>query len=383
MLGWKREPFLSDLKDPDTGDWIPSEVLHRLKSVFAVTLALVVLIGGGTYAGTKAYDYYKQVRTAEDYMDKAGTADIEITIPKGATVSQIGDILVSKDVVKSAKAFKSAASTDSKASTIQAGKYKLRTQIPSATALIMLENSDNIVRNHVTVREGLRLGDILASLSQQTGVPLDQFTVVTSQHADQLDLPAYANNNPEGFLFPDTYEVPDTVAPTDLLKQMAAQFKQVAEDLNLEGNASKVNLTPLQVVTVASIVDAEVNKDQYRPMVARALYNRLAQKMPLQLDSTIAFFTTKKTTFTTAADRATANPYNTYLNQGLPPGPIDAPSKASLQAALNPADGDYLYWTVINPETGETAFAKTNDEQNANRAKLNAWCKANAGKCNQ
>lgn len=383
MLGWKREPLLTDLKDPDTGEWIRSEVLHRLKSVFAVVLALGVLIGGGAYIGGKAYGAYIDYRTADDYIDVKGVQDVEVTIPKGATLSQMGDLLVEKGVVKTAKAFDHAASGDPKAATIQAGKYKLRTQIPARTALTMLEDSKNIVHNRITIREGLRMSDQFASLSQQTGIPVDQFNAVVKDHADQLGLVAYANGNPEGFLFPDTYEIPDNPNPTDILKMMASRFQTVSDDLNVEGNAAKVNLTPLQVITVASIIDAEVNKDQYRPMVARAIYNRLTQKMPLQLDSTIAFFTNKKTTFTTAADRKLASPYNTYLNQGLPPGPIDAPSRASIEAALNPADGDYIFWTVINPETGETAFAKTNDEQNANRAKLQAWCKANAGKCTQ
>lgn len=90
MLGWKREPLLADLKDPDTGEWIRSEVLHRLKSVFAVVLALGVLIGGGAYIGGKAYGAYIDYRTADDYIDVKGVQDVEVTIPKGRPSARWG-----------------------------------------------------------------------------------------------------------------------------------------------------------------------------------------------------------------------------------------------------------------------------------------------------
>lgn len=381
MFGFKRERLLPELKDPDTGAWLPKEIFRFLRNAFAVVLSLVIVVGGTIFGGMKAWEAYDKWRTAEDYINTAGTADVVVTIPAGSTLTAIGDILVQNDVVRSTKAFSRAAASDSKAQSIQAGKYKLRTQIPAKTALAMLEDPKNIVHNKLTVIEGLRLADQVASLAQQTGVPVEQWNAALAK-PEELGLVAYAQNHPEGFLFPDTYEYADNPNPTDVLKTMATKFQQVSDNLGVEEKAAALGLSPLQAIVVASIIDAEVNKEEYRPMVARAIYNRLKVNMPLQLDTTVNYATGKsRNVFTTDADRAVDSPYNTYKNTGLPPFPIDAPSEAAIRAALNPADGDYLYWVVINVDTGETAFAKTYEEHQQNVAKLQAWCKANPGKC--
>lgn len=123
-------------------------------------------------------------------------------------------------------------------------------------------------------------------------------------------------------------------------------------------------------------------------MVARAIYNRLqgktetGQPMKLQLDSTVIYANGGTGTLTTTdAQRALDSAYNTYKVDGLPPGPINSPGKSAIEAALNPADGTWIYWVVVNPQTGETKFASTDAEHQANVAEFQAWCKANAGKC--
>jgi UPF0755 protein len=254
-------------------------------------------------------------------------------------------------------------------------------------AIAMLIDLHNKVVKRVVVREGLRFTAAVKVLAKGTGLTEDQFTAALKDPT-KLGLPAYAANSPEGFLFPDSYEVADAPDALTVLKGMTAEYATVTASLNLETRAAALGMTPLQVLTVASLIEAEVNRADDRPKVARAIYNRLQGKtesgqiMKLQLDSTVIYANNLEGKLTTTNEqRALKSPYNTYVVDGLPPGPINAPGKAALEAALNPADGDWIYWVVVNPETGETKFGTTLAEHEKNVAEFQAWCQANKGKC--
>ena len=154
-----------------------------------------------------------------------------------------------------------------------------------------------------------------------------------------LKLPKYAKKRPEGFLFPDTYELTADSTATSTLKQMVTQYKSVTREIEFEAAAKRLKRSPYEVLIVASIVEREVNKEEYRPKVARVLYNRLDKGMKLGLDSTVIYAENLKTNTTTKKDRASKSKYNTYRHKGLPPGPISAPGKAALEAAANPEKG--------------------------------------------
>jgi UPF0755 protein len=377
---------VSDLFDDD-GKVDRSEVFRRVRSGLAVLLALAVLVGGGWFAATKGYEKYLDWRQTDDYIG-AGKDDIQITIPAGASLTEMGSILVKADVVRSSKAFKNAAAKEPKSTTIQPGTYKLKTHLPASSAIAMLiDPAHNKVVKRVVVREGIRVSAAVKVLAKGTGLTEDQFNAALKDPS-KLGLPAYAANNPEGFLFPDSYEVADTPDALTVLKGMTAEYAQVTASMNLESRATALGLTPLQVLTVASLIEAEVNRAEDRPKVARAIYNRLegktesGQVMKLQLDSTVIYANNLDGKLTTTNEqRALKSPYNTYVVDGLPPGPINAPGKASIEAALNPAEGDWTYWVVVNPDTGETKFGSTLAEHEKNVAEFQAWCQANKGKC--
>jgi UPF0755 protein len=377
---------VSDLFDED-GKVDGAEIGRRIKSGIAVLVALVVLIGGGWFAATQGYAKYMDWRQTDDYIGN-GVDDVQITIPAGASLTDIGLIVVKADVVKSTKAFQSAAAKQAKSTAIQAGTYKMKTHLPAASAVArLIDPATYKVVKRVLVREGLRVSAIVPVLAKGTGLTEDQFNAVLKDPS-KLGLPAYANNNPEGFLFPDSYEVADKPDALTILKTMTAEFATVAVSEDLANRATAMGMTPLQVLTVASIIEAEVNRPEDRPMVARAIYNRLqgktetGQPMKLQLDSTVIYANGGTGTLTTTdAQRALDSAYNTYKVDGLPPGPINSPGKSAIEAALNPADGTWIYWVVVNPQTGETKFASTDAEHQANVAEFQAWCKANAGKC--
>ena len=377
---------MSDLFDED--DKVDSaEIGRRVKSGIAVLVALAVLIGGGWFAATKGYAKYMDWRQTDDYIG-TGVDDMQITIPAGASLTDMGLILVKADVVKSTKAFQSAAAKQVKSTAIQAGTYKMKTHLPAASAVArLIDPATYKVVKRVLVREGLRVSAIVPVLAKGTGLTEDQFNTALKDPS-KLGLPAYANNNPEGFLFPDSYEVADKPDALTILKTMTAEFATIAASEDLVNRAAAMGMTPLQVLTVASIIEAEVNRPEDRPMVARAIYNRLqgktetGQPMKLQLDSTVIYANGGTGTLTTTdAQRALDSAYNTYKVDGLPPGPINSPGKSAIEAALNPADGTWIYWVVVNPQTGETKFASTYAEHQTNVAEFQAWCKANAGKC--
>jgi UPF0755 protein len=377
---------VSDLFDED-GKVDGAEIGRRVKSGIAVLIALAVLIGGGWFAATKGYAKYMDWRQTDDYIG-TGVDDMQITIPAGASLTDMGLTLVKADVVKSTKAFQSAAAKQAKSTAIQAGTYKMKTHLPAASAVArLIDPATYKVVKRVLVREGLRVSAIVPVLAKGTGLTEDQFNAALKDPS-KLGLPAYANNNPEGFLFPDSYEVADKPDALTILKTMTAESATVAASEDLVNRAAAMGMTPLQVLTVASIIEAEVNRPEDRPMVARAIYNRLegktvtGQPMKLQLDSTVIYANGGTGTLTTTdAQRAIDSAYNTYKVDGLPPGPINSPGKSAIEAALNPADGTWIYWVVVNPQTGETKFASTYAEHQANVAEFQAWCQANAGKC--
>jgi peptidoglycan lytic transglycosylase G len=197
-----------------------------------------------------------------------------------------------------------------------------------------------------------------------------------------LKLPAYAKNNPEGFLYPGTYDIPKNATADAILRLMTAQYAKTAAELKLPETAQRKQLDPYQAVIVASIIGAETNRPQDYAKVARVIYNRLQAGKKLQMDSTVHYVVGRDGgVFTSEEQRKKDSPYNTYMYDGLPPTPINSPTKDTLRAALNPAQGSWLYFTLVNLDTGETLFASTGDEHQANVKKLQAWCQAHKGRC--
>jgi len=377
------------IKDPETGKIEPKEVRYKVRSAFAVLLSVGVLMAGGWFVFDKAHSAWEAFQTSEDYAG-VGVDPVVVTIPAGATLSQISDILVEDKVVKTAKAFDKEAAANSESTKIQPGKYNLLTELPARTALAMLLDKKNMVRNWMTLPEGKWVSQQVSTLSKATGLPKKDFEAAIKDWKS-LGLPKWAKNGLEGFLFPDTYEVPDKPKAASVLKMATKQFNSVANDLDLVNGAKAVGLTPYEVVVMASIIDKEAGPvDEDRAKIARVFFNRLDPKLwplgKLQSDATVAY--ANKTTgrvATTDTERALKSPYNTYYVKGLPVGPITSPSRKALDAVLHPADGKWLYFMVVNLDTGETVFSNDRNGQKAAGQQYQAWClasQANRDKCN-
>ena len=351
---------------------------HWLTSlVIVITLVAVGVLGYKAIGIMR--DASAQATHAEDYKGE-GEGEVTVTIPEGASGADIGDILQSKGVVASGKAFTNAAKNNPKGTTIQPGTYKLKKKMSASSALQALLDPESKGDHTLTVIAGSTKQSVKERLKKVGNFTDEQ---VEAAYADSaaIGLPAEAGGNVEGWLAPGTYDVAENATPKDLVKKMVSQTVTRLKEL-------KVPKEDYQKVLIkASIVEREVNKEQYYGQVARVIENRLTQTDGethglLQMDSTVQYGLGRDGGIPSEAETQDANnPYNTYVHKGLPPGPIGSPGEAAVKAVLNPPAGSWLYFVTVNLETGETLFASTSEEQKANTKKLSDYCNKNKDVC--
>lgn len=344
----------------------------------AVLIAFAVLAGGAYFvfdSGLAALKDRFDTTAAEDYSGP-GTGSVLIEVQDGDNASDIADRLVEEDVVASREAFTQAATNNPDSTMIQVGFYELARQMPAADALEVLIDPANMVQSAVTLREGLTVRQIVNLLAEQTDFSRKQFERVL-ERPGRLGLPDYAQGEPEGYLFPATYQIPPNATAASILQMMVDRFEQAASSLDLEAEADALGVSAHDVVTVASLIQAEARFDEDFAKVSRVVYNRLDEPMPLQFDSTVVYLREEEGggVGTSDDERDSDSPYNTYKFPGLPPTPIMAPGEQAIEAALNPADGPWLYFVTTNPDTGVTKFAESYDEHLRNKAEFDAWCR--------
>ena len=328
-------------------------VYRRFLQIPAVALSLLVFVaiafGGVSLAGK-----YLSPKASNDYVGD-GTGIVQIEVKSGDTSADIAKTLVAAGVVKSTTAFIQAAQDNTRSRDIQPGTYQLRLHMSAQSALALLLAPTSLIGGRITIPEGTKLSKIKTIIEARTKIKAADLDRALANPAG-LNLPAYANGKVEGFLFPATYTATASTTASSLLSQMVAKFNQTAAAIALEQNAQKLHLTPYDVVKVASLIEAEVKRPQDYTQVAEVIYNRLHRGMRLDLDSTVNYALGTSKQFLSQSDLKVESPYNTYLNTGLPPTPIDSPGKAALEAALNPAQGTMLYFVTMDPATGETRF---------------------------
>lgn len=354
---------------------------HRKRNglgCLGLLVAFAVLAAGAFFvwdAGVAALKEQFSSAPAEDY-DGEGTGSVVVEVQQGDSASDIAATLVEQDVVKSTQAFTEAARANPDSVGIQVGFYEMQEQMSAAAALDRLLDPQNMVQSVVTLREGLTVRQIVAALAKDTDFTRAQYNKVLSR-PQRLGLPGYAEGNPEGYLFPATYQVPPNATPRSILEMMVDRFEQAASALDLEAEAEALGVSPHDVMTVASLIQAEARFDEDFAKVSRVVYNRLEEPMPLQFDSTVVYLREKEGggVGTSDDERASDSPYNTYKSAGLPPTPINAPGEQAIDAALNPADGPWLYFVTTNPDTGETKFAESYQDHLRNKAEFDAWCR--------
>jgi UPF0755 protein len=356
--GWDDEPpsqqgFIPGLaggRDPE-----PGKKRRRPGRVIAPVLALVLLV----VVAVGGYEGYKQIHLRSADYSGPGTGHVTVQVQQGDTATSLAPRLVRLGVIASVNSFVAAAKDSNDPSGLQPGFFSLRHHMNSALAYQLLTSSSSRVQTVVTIPEGLRMTQILSLLQQKLGhsVPANAFSNAIKDTA-ALGLPSYANGNPEGYLFPATYDIQPGATALSVLQTMVAKYTQEAASLNLSSGAQAGQMTPAQVITVASILEAE-GSPKYYAEIAEVIYNRLNDGMDLGLDSTVNYALNRFGVSLTQSQLQTNSPYNTFIHAGLPPGPIDSPGDAAIQAALHPDHGDETYFVTVNLQSGLTLFTNS------------------------
>jgi UPF0755 protein len=282
--------------------------------------------------------------------------EVTITVNAGEGSVEIGRKLRDAGVVDSVNRFRDAAEERALDGVLKPGTYKLVTGMSIDAVLELLAKGPS-TGIPVTIPEGFTVAQIAAKLAET-----EQFTKADVERALEskdliVTLRPKGEDSLEGLLFPDTYGVePDDTAET-VIQDMLSQLEVVLSRYQL--STAPQNLTPYQVLIVASMIEREAKVDGDRAKIAAVIYNRLAAGKRLEIDATVEYATGHSKL--SAKDLASRSPYNTYTSDGLPPTPIAAPGEASIRAALQPADGDWIYY-VLATEEGEHAFTRSYQE---------------------
>ncbi|SDP22131.1 UPF0755 protein [Nakamurella panacisegetis] len=364
---------------------------RRKRRIRQTTLAIVVLalLVGGVVVGFKLWR--KDSTAVADFVGN-GTTDVVVRVQSGDSLTDIAQTLTEDGVVASSAAFINAASDNSDIKSIKVGYYKVKLHASAEAAVDAISDSNAQV-GQLRIIPGLRLEDTknkageavpgyISLITKAACVPLNG--VANCFNADQLwkvaetsdptalGVPSWAvagiraapdpKRRLEGMLVPGDYDIAPGTDPVAVLHDVVSQSATNWDQTDIVAGSKLLGRDPYQVLTVASVAQREGTNSIYGK-VSRVVYNRLAINMKLQMDSTVSYALGLSTVATTSRQRATATPYNTYLNTGLPPTPITSPGTNALDAALNPDDGKWLYFVQVDRQ-GDFCFSVTGEEHN-------------------
>lgn len=307
-----------------------------------------------------------------------GEGRVQVTIPKGSGVAEVGDLLADRDVIDNSTLFQVRVTLAGKRSEIYSGHFTLAHNMSYGAAIDALSVPPVKRTVTVTIPEGYTRSQA-AQLVEEVGVP-GSYTKATvrSKYLDPAEYGGKGAKDLEGFLFPDTFELKPSAPVEDLVQLQLQDFKRRIKGVDMRYAKSK-NLTVFDVVTIASMVEDEAGLDSQRGLVASVIYNRLHEGMPLGIDATIRFATGNYTRPLTESELAIDSPYNSRTNAGLPPGPISNPGLESIEAAAHPPKTDYLFYVTTPGACGKLTFAKTEAEFEAAVEEYNSAREAAGG----
>jgi UPF0755 protein len=296
---------------------------------------------------------------------------VAVHIRRGSDASSVGDLLARKGVLDStaASAFKIKTRFDPRGEQIQAGDYVLQTGMDSEEALEVLSEGPILPDVYrITIPEGLDVDQTLATVAQQSPFSAGRLRRVL----DDVRLPSWVPDvlprgaDPyEGVLFPETYDFSEQTSPEELLTRLVQQTESVMREL-----PPNPLLSPYQVLITGSLIEREALLAAEQRRISSVVHNRLRRGMLLQIDATVLYALGNHKERLNYQDLRVASPWNTYKRPGLPPTPISGAGEAALLAAADPADEPYLYYVVVDPDTGRHGFSRTLREHNALRDRV-------------
>lgn len=326
-------------------------------------IAVVVLVALVLAVGIPVYGAWQLLIKPE--TDVEAGRPVQLDIPEGAGTQRIAEILAEAGVIDNAAMFRLRARLDGIDGKLRPGIYDLSTGMEYDAVVDRLLAGPPIEYVTLTIPEGFTVEQIAERVAEVTGIPAEEFLALATD-----GIAAFAVEHPyvaeietgtlEGYLFPKTYRIVEGSTATDVIEIMLDQFDTEIATVDLS-RATEAGLTLHEVVTLASMVEREARVADERPLVASVIYNRLDRGMLLEIDATIEYVIKERKPRLLNRDLEIDSPYNTYKYPGLPPGPIASPGLASLEAAANPADTEYLYY-VLTSEDGSHTFTETYQE---------------------
>ncbi|OXT07674.1 ABC transporter substrate-binding protein [Thermoanaerobacterium thermosaccharolyticum] len=285
----------------------------------------------------------------------------EIVIPSGSSTVEIAKILRSNNLIRSEWFFIIRARLYDNGVQMKAGKYLLSSNMTTDEIIKKLKDGKSIVDTiKFTIPEGFSVSEIADRLQQMGIVNKNDFINEAQNGVFNYDfLKNIPQNRPdrlEGYLFPDTYIVKKGLNAHDIINLMLSRFDEIYKTY-IKGNETNVGMSTDKIIIIASMIEKEAKIDKDRPLIAGVIYNRLNKNMKLQIDATVEYALGKHKDKLSLDDLKINSPYNTYMNYGLPIGPISNPGLKSIEAALNPAKHDYYYY--VAQSDGSHIFSKT------------------------
>jgi UPF0755 protein len=330
-----------------------------------LTLLALVIVLASAAAGVAAWRGWADIHEA--FKGYSGPEQF-ITVRPGAASGEIGRTLADARIVSDARLFRVALWWTGQGRFLKAGEYRFERAMTPLEVIDVLVRGD-VYTQRLTFPEGLTIEE-MSRVYESRGFGRARDFVAAAKDGARLSALDPDAPDLEGYLFPETYPLPRSGPASRLIDAMVDRFRAVYTD-EMRTRAAAEGLTMRQVVTLASLIEKETGRAEERPIVAAVYRNRMKIGMPMQADPTIVYALEKAHKYDgniRREDLALDSPYNTYKNPGLPPGPIASPGKASLEAALAPADVPYLYFVSRND--GSHVFAKTLAEHSANVRKF-------------
>jgi UPF0755 protein len=348
---------------------------RRRRALVVLLVSLLVVGGAGYLLLNNASDLFGFANPleAKDF-EGPGTDPVDVVIEPGSTGRDMGAVLTEAGVVASSAAFAKAFEENPNAGKIQPGTHTLLLGMPAKDAVARLVANDSRVETKITIPEGYTVKQILEKASSVTDIPVADFEAAMAD-TTAMGLPAEANGNYEGWLYPTTYVLePGDVNATGIIQSMVSQTTSELADLGVPPERFQ------EVLTMASIVEWEGKNAEQRGMVARVIYNRIADGMPLGMDAIDVYGLGKPANEITTEEFQNPDlPYASRVHQGLPPTPIGSPSRESVEAVMNAPDGPWLWYVTVNLDTGETKFTDTYAEFEQFKQEYRQWLAENGG----
>jgi UPF0755 protein len=338
--------------------------LTRRGKILVILTLLFLLVAMPAAAG------FVYLRSLGLVGSSAPGEQVEVEIPEGSGAADIGRLLETESVIRSAFGFRIALYLDGGGADIQAGTYELPTGLTARDALAALKEGPVVRFVTVTIPEGAWLTDFARIVGRETHVPAGEFRQLAESGEIRSKYQPDDVDSLEGLLFPATYQVVEQDDAESLVRRLVEEFDARMDGLDFS-RLSELGVTEYEAVVIASMVEAEARVPRERGMIARVIYNRLEAGDRLGIDATVLYAIGEHKETLTVSDLQTDSPYNTRKVAGLPRTPIGAPGVASLEAAVNPADGDWLYY-VVSDCAGHHAFSESYDEFLQNKAKYQA-----------